>query len=202
VGLYKSTDCGESWFDSNNNLPRDEDYFEISGLDINPHNHDELYINSFNRGVFVSYDGGSSWNPFSDGLQFLGYSSTNIKINPVDTSKIVMSTFGGSVWSIHRTIPDAIDDDAPVPRTITLSSYPNPFNSNTTISYSGIIGGEISMYDINGQLVRVIRVEQGQDGKVNWDGRNRAGEQLGSGVYFARAKSRVGLKTIKMVYMK
>ena len=203
-GIYRSTDSGLNWININGNLPWVHSYFDfivISGICINPYDPQNIFVEDATFGVYQTHDCGQNWEPFNSGLDTTIW-GVALEFFPGDTTRLFLAAYDRSVWSIHRTIPDAIDDDAPVPRTITLSSYPNPFNSNTTISYSGIIGGEISMYDINGQLVRVIRVEQGQDGKVNWDGRNRAGEQLGSGVYFARAKSRVGLKTIKMVYMK
>jgi photosystem II stability/assembly factor-like uncharacterized protein len=158
VGLYKSTDCGLTWFDANNNLPRDVDFFEVTGLEINPLNNNEILVNSFNKGVFISYDGGGNWNPFSDGLQFLGYGSADIEINPIDTSKIIMSTFGASVWSIHRTL-NGIEENAPVlPEKITLSSYPNPFNSSTKISF--VLPKEehftLNLYDITGRKIATI----------------------------------------------
>jgi len=98
---------------------------------------------------------------------------------------------------------DAIEaeDNLPVKPAI-LSNYPNPFNSSTIISYSHDISGEIRIYDISGQLARVLRIKSGSGGQVTWDGTNQRGERLSSGIYFARAKSISGLETMKMLYMK
>jgi hypothetical protein len=98
---------------------------------------------------------------------------------------------------------DAIEEEDDLPdRPAFLSNYPNPFNSSTLISYSDDISGEIRMYDISGQLARVLRIESGSGGQVTWDGTNQRGKRLSSGVYFARAKSRSGFETIKMVLLK
>jgi len=203
-GIYKSTDAGLNWININGNLPWVHSYFDyivISGICINPYDPQNIFVIDATFGVYQTNDGGQNWEPFNAGLDttFWGIA---MEFFPGDTTRLFLAAYDRSVWSIHRTIPDAIDDDAPVPRTIALSSYPNPFNSNTIISYSGIIGGEISIYDITGQLVRTINLEPGQDGKVTWDGGNQSGERLSSGVYFARAKSHSGFKTIKMLYMK
>ncbi len=158
VGLYKSTDCGLTWFETNNNLPRDDDFFKITGMGVNPLNSNEILATSFNKGVFISYDGGANWNPFSDGLQYFQFGAADIQFNPLDTSKIIMSTFGASVWSIHR-VPEGVADDEPnIPAKITFSNYPNPFNSSTTISF--ILPKEehisLNLYDITGRKVSVI----------------------------------------------
>jgi len=83
-----------------------------------------------------------------------------------------------------------------------LSSYPNPFNSSTVISYSNIEGGEIEIYDICGRLLRTLNAGGGQEGKITWDATNASGEKVSSGIYFARARSSEGAKTAKLIYLK
>lgn len=188
VGLYKSTDCGSTWFETNNNLPRDPNYFAVTGLEINPFNSNELIISSFNNGVFISYNGGLNWNPFSDGLQYLQYDPADIKINPIDTSKIIMSTYGASVWSIHRTL-NGIENNEPVlPGNITLSSYPNPFNAQTTISYSLPKASDITLeiFDMAGRKVKTLLsgYQEAGEHKAVWDAKDVA-----SGIYFYRIRA-------------
>ena len=77
--------------------------------------------------------------------------------------------------------------------TALLANYPNPFNPETWIPYQLAESGEVSLtiYDINGQLVRRLEVGYKAAGMYRsrnraayWDGRNQLGESLASGVYF------------------
>jgi Ca-activated chloride channel homolog len=71
-----------------------------------------------------------------------------------------------------------------------LGNYPNPFNPSTTIrirlssDFVGLL--EIRIYNLLGQLVRVLSVQVNGMGTydVVWDGRGFSGNQLSSGVYF------------------
>ncbi len=78
--------------------------------------------------------------------------------------------------------------------TAITSSYPNPFNSQTTIVYHvadiGPIPAQINIdiYDIMGRKVRELVDERKEIGShtITWDGRNDARSDCPSGVYFAR----------------
>jgi hypothetical protein len=74
------------------------------------------------------------------------------------------------------------------------SNYPNPFNSSTTIVYSvanlGPIPAQINIdiFDIGGRKVRALldnRMELGMH-SVDWNGKDDNGNELASGVYFAK----------------
>ena len=93
------------------------------------------------------------------------------------------------------------------PYSFSLSSYPNPFNPSTTISFDLPIAGEVSLiiYDIRGREVRVLHTTHLQAGQheVVWNA-----EGLASGLYFAKldwapaAESRHHVETRKMVLVK
>jgi hypothetical protein len=78
-------------------------------------------------------------------------------------------------------------------------NYPNPFNPSTKIEYrlpeAGPGGGKtrvsLVVYDVRGARVRVLVGGEQGSGKhvVEWDGRNEAGEAVGSGVYFYHGDS-------------
>jgi hypothetical protein len=67
-------------------------------------------------------------------------------------------------------------------------NYPNPFNPETTIEFGlpkhGFV--ELSIYDINGKLVRILVSEEKRAGNhwIKWDARDDRGVLVSSGVYF------------------
>ena len=77
--------------------------------------------------------------------------------------------------------------------TALLRNYPNPFNPETWIPYQLAESAEVTLtiYDINGQLIRRLAVGHQAAGMyrsrsraVYWDGRNQLGESVASGLYF------------------
>ena len=74
-----------------------------------------------------------------------------------------------------------------------LRNYPNPFNPETWIPYRLAQDADVSLtiYDTSGTLVRSIdighqtaAVYDTKAKAIYWDGRNRFGEQVASGLYF------------------
>ena len=90
-------------------------------------------------------------------------------------------------------------------------NYPNPFNPSTTIEYDvGFLDGlhqniEFSVYNIIGQSVRTLVDKQVSPGhySVVWNGLNDEGNQVSSGIYFARLMTDKGYaKTVKMLVLR
>jgi len=86
--------------------------------------------------------------------------------------------------------------DKPVETLQLLQNIPNPFNpekETTGISFSIENQEKIALriYNLNGQLIRVLADEIFRPGKHSmvWDGRNAVGEFVGSGVYFFELKT-------------
>ncbi|MBI4535553.1 MAG: T9SS type A sorting domain-containing protein [Ignavibacteriae bacterium] len=77
-----------------------------------------------------------------------------------------------------------------VPHRFELSqNYPNPFNPSTTIQYAIPPGTEhvsLKVFDMLGREVATLVDERQQPGNysVEWNGRNRFGSDVASGVYF------------------
>ncbi|MEC7228125.1 MAG: FlgD immunoglobulin-like domain containing protein, partial [Candidatus Latescibacterota bacterium] len=85
-------------------------------------------------------------------------------------------------------------------------NYPNPFNGATTIAYHVVRPGpvQLDIYDIGGQ-----RVQQLADGfhatgsyRAVWDGTNRRGRAMASGVYFYALRAEGVQQLRKMLYVK
>jgi hypothetical protein len=90
-------------------------------------------------------------------------------------------------------------------------NYPNPFNPETWIPYHLSVDSqvEITIYEATGQQVRRLKVGwqtagnyQGQDRAAYWDGRNKLGEPVASGVYFYTIQAGDFSDTRKMLLMK
>ena len=85
-------------------------------------------------------------------------------------------------------------------------NQPNPFNPVTTIPYSIAEAGPVtlSVYNLQGQLVRTLAQEIAQPGEHHavWDGRDFAGRAAASGVYLCRLVAPEGVRTMRMTLVK
>jgi len=96
-----------------------------------------------------------------------------------------------------------------LPKSFDLAqNSPNPFNPSTSIAYSVPEGHtsqvSLQVFDLRGRLVRSLveaRVEPGSY-LVQWDGADRNGNAVGSGVYFYRLRTDGFVRTRKMVLLK
>lgn len=85
------------------------------------------------------------------------------------------------------------------------NAYPNPFkaNSSTNIEVSLKAGdtGTLSIYNVQGQLVKIVSLTEGTH-MVNWNGRDTRGNACGSGIYFYKLSTQSMNQTKKMVIVK
>ena len=94
-----------------------------------------------------------------------------------------------------------------IPEMFSLSqNYPNPFNPVTKMDYtlpkrSRVV---ISIYNVLGQEVKTIINKEQEYGyhSIIWDGIDNRGNQMSSGVYFARMNSEQFTQTKKMLLVK
>lgn len=86
--------------------------------------------------------------------------------------------------------PSEIDLPAIPDMTKLRSAYPNPFNPQTTISFSTNREGHVTIkvFNIKGNLVRILLDEylMASHHKIVWDGKNCSGSEVASGIYFYR----------------
>ncbi len=97
------------------------------------------------------------------------------------------------------------DDVIPVTETALLGNYPNPFNPETTISYSvkDAASVRIEIFNSKGQHVRTLVDEIQASGWYSavWNGRDDNGRPVSSGVYMYRMNAGNYHKTRKMILM-
>ena len=85
---------------------------------------------------------------------------------------------------------DPGDGSETVTTRLTLDVVPNPFNPVTTISFElpMSVPAQLAIYNIHGQRLRLLVDEILDAGghAITWDGRNGAGQQVTSGMYYCR----------------
>ncbi|MFH1667776.1 MAG: T9SS type A sorting domain-containing protein [Candidatus Komeilibacteria bacterium] len=97
--------------------------------------------------------------------------------------------------------------DSSLPKLVEMSSFPNPFNSNVSISFQleKALLVDLIVYDLRGREVVVLMQDQMVEGEYQtvWNGMSDSGSAVPSGVYLVAVQSQnniIGNK--KVVYMK
>jgi Ca-activated chloride channel family protein len=101
-----------------------------------------------------------------------------------------------------------LEENKEIPTDFSLSAYPNPFNSQVTITIKLPINMlnknfTFRIYNILGQVVKTFQVTNVTNMiRLFWDGRNDDGEQMSSGIYIFTASAPNFTKSLKLMYMK
>ena len=104
--------------------------------------------------------------------------------------------------------PLAVEEDiAGQPLTLDLGqNYPNPFNPATVIGYqlSVVSDVKLTVYNLLGEKVAALIDARQNAGKyqVQWNGRDRQGRQVSSGVYLYRLEAGTFVQTRKMILLR
>ncbi|MCK5050248.1 MAG: T9SS type A sorting domain-containing protein [Candidatus Cloacimonetes bacterium] len=98
-------------------------------------------------------------------------------------------------------------DDALVDATILNGNYPNPFNPETTISFSVVQTSSLvnlDIYNLKGQKIKTLVNEILSAGNHSyiWNGTDEKGKSVASGVYLYKMKTGNYVLTKKMILMK
>ena len=163
------------------------------------------------NGIVLSYNAISrsvlrgTGNPILVGLGSMGLAmdSTGLfysvgqmanSVTRFDGNGQVQGTFGVGAGPVSIAIIDQRtgieDSDNSKPDEFKLGlPYPNPFNSTVVIPLKGqSLGGELSIYNICGELVTRLKIESNSNGNGQfvWHGNDFEGSSVKSGIYFAR----------------
>lgn len=108
-------------------------------------------------------------------------------------------------FSIVGTVVST-DAENPVYQTALLGAWPNPFNPKTSLRFELESRSvcRISLHDVRGREIALLQEGPLEAGShdLTWDGRDREGCRLPSGVYFARMQSGGKLFTQKLTLLK
>ncbi len=112
-----------------------------------------------------------------------------------------------ALLNIPQSVEEAWTTSGTVPEGYALSqNHPNPFNPSTTISYSLPAAGHATLriYNVGGQLIRTLVDSIQPEGEyaVRWDGCDRDGQRVTSGIYFYHLSAGNWNQAKKMVLMR
>lgn len=178
--VFKTTNAGTNWTDISSNLPD----VPVNSIDVHPNNLNTLVIGT-DIGVFLSQDGGGTWEPANNGFPTTQVMA--VKIN-VTTDRLVVATHGRGIWDAPLTtvpISETPGNELPASHAI-YQNYPNPFNPSTIIAYELSQPGTVTLavYDVLGRetatILRDVKQAAGRQ-EVTFDATG-----LASGAYFAR----------------
>ncbi len=111
-------------------------------------------------------------------------------------------------WSedLEVEIEPVANEDMVAPVTALMGNYPNPFNPHTTIKFSIKESShvKIDIYNAKGQYIRTLLDENLNAGtqSVTWDGKDKGGQSVGTGVFLYRMTTPSFSETRKMLLMK
>jgi hypothetical protein len=182
--------------------------------------HDDHYY------VKVSTDGGSSWTPLWDATSQPGGAYNNYPTNPIT---IPLAAYANQniklawhaddppsndglwyIWVMDDIVVEGVvanpEPATPVIATALSGNYPNPFNPETTISYSvkDKQNVRLEIYNLKGQKVRTLVQETKSAGtyQVKWDGTDDQAQKVTSGVYLYRMQAGDYTSVRKMIMLK
>ena len=120
--------------------------------------------------------------------------------------KLKQVDFDGTLWW-SDPVCGVVAGSGAVPEGYALhQNYPNPFNGCTNIGYRVQAYGRVTLkiFNVRGQAVRTLAAGGQNAGwhQASWDGRDAAGRQVASGLYFCRMEAEGYGRTIKMVLMR
>ncbi len=123
----------------------------------------------------------------------------------IENKELSGATFNYGPISI--TIPPQQEIPEPPETNISyLSNYPNPFSSHTEISFNMKEAGdlEVSIFNTKGQLIKVLwnGFYAENEFNVSWNGKDKNGKELSSGIYLYIIKTSGGIYSKRMILMK
>ncbi|MBI4722043.1 MAG: PQQ-binding-like beta-propeller repeat protein [Candidatus Stahlbacteria bacterium] len=157
--------------------------------------------NVVNIKLFYSLNSGVDWilisaNELNDGIYPWTVPDTLCSTGKVKV--IAFTASGDSTWDIsdgNFTIVLGAEEKSTIPKAFfVLQNTPNPFTAETKIKYGLPQSMEvrITIYSLSGQLIHTLIEGQQEPGEhtISWNGQNREGKKVGTGVYFYRVYAR------------
>jgi len=198
VGVYKSIDGGETWFQTSVGMDPNT---MINSIEVDPTNSNIVYAAGLRAGLYYSFDAGTTWQEKNNGL-------TNRDIKDMDLSDdgsvLYAGTNGAGVFRLGDLDLTSIVNLEILSENTELTLFkniPNPFTSVTHFLYSINTPGYVTMdvYDQLGKLV--VNLESGKKNAGSYYLRWNASVFPGGVYYVVLRKGRIA-NGIKIIYQK
>jgi photosystem II stability/assembly factor-like uncharacterized protein len=197
--VYRSATGGASWAAIAANLPD----APVNDLIVDPSDPNTLYL-ATDVGVYASRNAGGGWFPLGVGMpidpvnDLALYASGGSRI-------LIAATHGRSQWKLDVS---ALPAAAPEPRPASIAfalgpPVPNPSRGAVRLSLElpTATTVEAAIYDVSGRRVSALDSGPSAAGRrmLTWDGRDASGSPAPAGVYFARVRTDLGVRSRAIV---
>ena len=190
-GVFKSTDSGRTW--SNTGCS------DVNALLVH-HNHPDTVYAGTSYGVFVSATGGGGWTAMNEGFDTLEVTSLGM-----NDAYLFAGTDGKGMYRRGFEVGKE-EAKRELSQKLILCAQPNPTRGQTEIHYvlSRQSYVELTIYGVQGCLVRTLvsQIKAPGEHSVLWDGLDKEGAFVSSGIYFGRLSGQKEDRFIKLVITK
>lgn len=160
------------------------------------------FVSSLEDGSELQVVGWNGSKAETHTLEFNIYDSQHDRFSVANS----ITTSSNSDHYYITTVSTGGQESIPVPQIMEMTTYPNPFNPYTTISFCTpkLANVQLSVYNLKGQFIRSLVNENKTSGyhKVVWDGKDNDGNRASSGIYFIRLQSEGNILTQRVLLMK
>ena len=208
--LWVSPDLGGTWNFTDLTL---HDYTQSHYLFSNGHlgelvmspDRKTLFLLYPGNGILASSDKGRTWNDFSRGMDTAVV--YQLAFSPVNPSTVFAATNDGLYRLDNATGVSQAGESTTEPIPFTLAqNAPNPFNPSTVIGFelNSDMPVRLTLYSATGQTIRELMSGSLRAGRhaVTWDGRDKAGLPVSSGLYFYRLEAGGQVQARRMLLLK
>lgn len=202
-GLYKSVNGGETWARLTAGL---EPNGLIRDIAIDPENDSVVYVADNFNGVFVTDDGGDTWQVLNNGID---HREANVLELSADGTVLYLGTEGGGIYRLGEVsaTPNHISINKHGNDGIFIHpGFPNPFTELTTLNFTVLnrVDIQITIYNTTGQLIKIL-VDQPYDPghySVQWNGTNESGTFVQEGIYLMNVRAGDKSQSLKISHVK
>ncbi len=133
--------------------------------------------------------------------------STNLQAGTYEANIIINDNREETVIPVQMNVQDVdvLNNDINQAH-ISLKNYPNPFNPITTISFEVPKNDMISLeiFNLKGELVKTLIKRNVSKGihRIIWNGRNKKGQKVKSGIYFIKLQTSGKVISQKIILLK
>jgi len=157
--------------------------------------------------VTVSYGDRKYETVFSDADGTVIIPIDKKEMDPITATACLPGAVAAAVTVCPSITADADDDNDPIPAVFTLrQNHPNPFNPTTTIDFTLTRRQQVTLeiFDILGRLIArpVDDILDAGEHETEWNGTDRYGNDIASGVYLYRIVAEEGVACRKMLLLK